>query len=64
MSGTQDKNQQPSKGREEQERQHERQRPGQDEPKEMPGRPSRESREEPTRRREGELDDDMRDDAL
>ncbi|MGW6878595.1 hypothetical protein ACWGF3_13705 [Streptomyces xanthophaeus] len=66
MSGMQDKKQQPGKGREEQER-HQRQRPGQDEPKDMQGLPSHERTiQNPPRerKREQEMDDDMRDDEL
>ncbi|MGO4460320.1 hypothetical protein AB4039_23955 [Streptomyces sp. M-16] len=64
MSGMQDKRQQPGKGREEQEHL-QRRRPGQDEPKDMQGRPAHERNlQDPSRRREQEMDDDMRDDAL
>ncbi|MBT1184869.1 hypothetical protein HET69_12700 [Streptomyces sp. CJ_13] len=62
MSGKQDKHQQPGKGREEQERH---QRPGQDEPKDMQGLPSSERTiQNPSREREQEMDDGMRDDEL
>ncbi|MFD3869536.1 hypothetical protein [Streptomyces sp. NPDC058623] len=60
MSGMQDKHQQPGKGREEQEHP---QRPGQDEPKDMQGLPSHERKiQKPSRQREQEMDDDLRDD--
>ncbi|MFD3682473.1 hypothetical protein [Streptomyces sp. NPDC058613] len=66
MSGMQDKHQQPAKGREEQERP-QRQRPGQDEPKDMQGKPAHErTLQNPPREREREreMDDDLRDDEL
>ncbi|MFD3758040.1 hypothetical protein [Streptomyces sp. NPDC058622] len=56
------KNQQPGKGREEQERP-QRPRPGQNEPKDMQGLPSPErTLQNPSRERE--MDDDLRDDEL
>ncbi|MGW6866672.1 hypothetical protein [Streptomyces sp. NPDC054901] len=59
MSGIQDKHQDPGKGREEQERP---QRPAQDEPKDMQGKPTHERAiQNPSREREHEMDDDTRD---
>ncbi|WP_063831282.1 hypothetical protein [Streptomyces sp. NRRL F-2664] len=64
MSGMQDKRQQPGKGREEQEHL-QRRRPGQNEPKDRQSRPAHErDLQDPTRERERELDDDMRDGVL